>query len=64
MYEVEILHQFSSRILQNVLSDRQTYEMTIQTTQTVQCDVRSTLPVNLGIYFCQKFNLEMAIFRF
>ena len=35
-----------------------------KTAQTVQSDVGFMLSVNLGIYFCQKYNFEMALFTF
>ena len=44
MYEVELFHLFSSRILQNVCPD--SVEQ-CQTAQTVQSDVGFTLSVNL-----------------
>ena len=58
MYEVELFHQLSSRILRNVCTD------SVYQNQTVQFDVGSVLPVNLVDIFCQTYNFEMAIFRF
>ena len=49
MYEVELFHQFSSMILQNVYSVDQG-----QTAQTVQSNVESTLSVNLWETFLSK----------
>ena len=55
MYEVELLHQSSSKILQNVCLDRQTDN--VDQDQTV-------LPVNLVDIFCQTYNFKLAVFRF
>ena len=46
MYEVELFHQFSSRILQNVCPDRDSVDQD-QTAQTVQSDVGFTLSISL-----------------
>ena len=55
MYEVELLHQSSSKILQNLCLDRQTDN--IDQDQTV-------LPVNLLDIVCQTYNFKLAVFRF
>ena len=62
MHGVELFHQFSSRILQNVslCSDRQTDSVDQdQTAQTVKSDVGFTLSVNLwDIYFVKNITLK------
>ena len=52
MYEVELFHQFSSRILHNVCPDGQTDS--VDQNQTVQYDVEFTLSVNLLEYIFVK----------
>ena len=55
VYEVQLFHQFSYRILQNVCPDRQTDNVDQdQTSQTVQSDVGFTLSVNLSDTFLSK----------
>ena len=53
MYEVELFHQFSSKILENVFLDRDNVDQD----QTV-------LPVNLVDIVCQTYNFKLAVFRF
>ena len=61
MYEVELFHQFSSRILQNVCPDRQTVYIKIRL-GSLMLDLH--YPLTFGMYFGQKHIFEMALFRF
>ena len=64
MYEVELFHQFSSRILQNVCPDRQTDNVDQdQTAHTVQSDVGFIISVNLWDTFLSKKKIIIIIIR-
>ena len=53
MYEVELFHQSSSKILQNVSGQ----------TDNVDQD-QTVLPVNLVDMVCQTYNFKLAVFMF